>query len=165
MQLQVIYSKIIELRGKQVILDYELAAMYGVETKSLKRAVNRNMSRFPEDFMFQLTKEEFQNLRCQFGTSNPGGTRYMPYAFTESGIAMLSSVLNSDVAIQMNIYIIRAFVLLRKYTLNYKDLADKLLEHDKQFDDVHFVLNHLVNKDTIETTQRQRKKIGFKPQE
>ena len=113
--IDIIRSKIYEFRGRRVMLDRDLAALYGVETKNLNKAVKRNLSRFPDDFMFQLSKEEFESLRFQNGTSNQrGGTRYMPYAFTEQGVAMLSSVLNSETAIQMNIGIMRAFVTLRQ---------------------------------------------------
>ena len=105
---------IVELRGRKIILDYQLAVLYGVETKNLKRAVKANMNRFPSDFMFELTKEEFDSLRCRNFTSNGrGGTRYMPYAFTQEGVAMLSGLLRSEVAVQANIHIMRAFVHLR----------------------------------------------------
>ena len=112
-QLQLIQSKIYEIRGQKVMLDFDLAEMYGTETKYLKRSVKNNIKRFPSDFMFELTKEEFDSLRCSFSTSKRGGTRYMPYAFTEHGVAQLSSVLNSDLAIEINIQIIRAFIAVR----------------------------------------------------
>ena len=130
--------------------------------KNLKRQVNRNIERFPEDFMFQLTKEEFDNLRCQVGTSSYGGTRYLPYAFTEQGVAMLSSVLSSQKAIEVNIAIMRAFVKMRKYAMNYKELAEKLLDHDKQLDDVNEVLNYLMTEKKLEIEQQERPRIGFK---
>ena len=130
--------------------------------KNLKRQVNRNIERFPEDFMFQLTKEEFDNLRCQVGTSSYGGTRYLPYAFTEQGVAMLSSVLSSQKAIEVNIAIMRAFVKMRKYAMNYKELAEKLLDHDKQLDDVNEVLNYLMSEKKLEIEQQERPRIGFK---
>lgn len=118
-QLTVIQSKIYELRGQKVMLDFDLAEMYGMETKRLKESVKRNIKRFPSDFMFELSKEEFESLRSQIATSNKrGGTRYMPYAFTEPGVAMLSSVLNSDVAIEININIMRAFIAVRKVLAN-----------------------------------------------
>ena len=114
-QLQTIQSKIYEIRGQRVMLDFDLAKMYGTETKVLKQAIKRNIRRFPADFMFELTKEEFAFLRSQFVTSKQrGGTRYMPFAFTELGVAMLSSVLRSTVAIQVNIHIMRAFVAVRQ---------------------------------------------------
>lgn len=118
-QLQLIQSKIYEVRGQKVMLDFDLAEMYGTETKRLKEAVRRNIKRFPSDFMFELTREEYSSLRTQFATSKSrGGTRYMPFAFTEHGVAQLSSVLNSDVAIEINIQIIRAFIAIRQLVLN-----------------------------------------------
>lgn len=116
--LQLIQSKIHEIRGQKVMLDFDLAELYGTETKYLKRAVRSNMKRFPSDFMFEITKEEFDRLRCNFSTSKRGGIRYMPFAFTEQGVAMLSSVLNSEVAIETNILIIRVFVAIRQMLLN-----------------------------------------------
>lgn len=118
-ELQLIQSKIYELRGQKVMLDFDLAEMYGTETKRLKKAVKRNSRRFPPDFMFELTKEEFERLRTQFATSNKrGGTRYMPFAFLEPGVAMLSSVLNSDATIEVNIKIMRAFIAVRQLIAN-----------------------------------------------
>jgi hypothetical protein len=157
-----INTKIHTFRDVKVMLDYDLAALYETETKNLKRQVNRNIERFPEDFMFQLTKEEFDNLRCQVGTSSYGGTRYLPYAFTEQGVAMLSSVLSSQKAIDVNIAIMRAFVKMRKYAMNYKELAEKLLDHDKQLDDVNEVLNYLMSEKKLEIEQQERPRIGFK---
>lgn len=117
-ELQVIQNKIYEIRGVSVMLDFDLAEMYGTETKYLKRSVKSNLKRFPSDFMFELTKEEFESLRCRNCTSKRGGLRYMPFAFTEHGVAQLSSVLNSDIAIEVNIQIIRAFVAIRQLVLN-----------------------------------------------
>ena len=120
--LQLIQSKIYEIRGQRVMLDFDLAQMYGTETKVLKQAVKRNIKRFPTDFMFQLTKEEFDQLKTnlifQNGISNWGGTRKLPYAFTEQGLAMLSGILSSDTAIQVNINIMRAFVAVRRLISN-----------------------------------------------
>ena len=116
--LQIIQSKIYEIRGQRVMLDFDLAELYGTETKYLKRAIKNNMKRFPLDFMFELTKEEFDSLRCNFSTSKRGGIRYMPFAFTEHGVAQLSSVLNSDIAIEVNIQIIRAFIAMRQILLH-----------------------------------------------
>lgn len=114
-QLELIQSKIYEIRGQKVMLDFDLAEMYGTETKYLKRSVRNNIKRFPADFMFEITKEEWESLRCKNSTSNNrGGTRYMPFAFTEQGVAMLSSVLNSDTAVEINISIMRAFVTVRQ---------------------------------------------------
>jgi len=109
MELQLIQKKIYEIRGCQTMFDFDLAELYGIETKALKRAVRRNIDRFPSDFMIELTAEEFENLRCQFGASSWGGTRYLSFAFTQEGIAMLSSLLHSPTAIQVNIAIMRAF--------------------------------------------------------
>ena len=115
------------IRGQQVILDFDLASLYGIETKRLKEQVNRNESRFPVDFMFKLTQEEFNSLRSQNATSNKrGGTRYLPYAFTESGIAMLSSVLRTEVAIEVNIRIMRAFTSMRHFLTNNTQIFQRL---------------------------------------
>lgn len=117
MELQVIQNKIYEVRGQKIMLDFDLAEMYGTETKYLKRTVKNNIQRFPIDFMFELTKEEFYSLRCKIGTLNSGRgkhPKYLPYAFTELGVSMLSSVLNSNLAIEINISIMRAFVAVRK---------------------------------------------------
>ena len=114
-EILIIQSKICEVRGQKVMLDFDLAEMYGTETKRLKEAVKRNLKRFPPDFMFELTKDEYSSLRSQFASSNNrGGIRYMPFAFTEHGVAQLSSVLNSDIAIEINIQIIRAFIAVRQ---------------------------------------------------
>ena len=124
-QLQLIRSKIYKIRGQKVMLDFDLAEMYGTETKVLKQSVKRNIRRFPVDFMFKLTKEEFGTLRSQFVTSNKrGGIRYLPFAFTESGVAMLSSILNSEVAIEININIMRAFIAVRQVL--YSPPGDKI---------------------------------------
>jgi len=112
-----VQSKIYEIRGRRVMLDFDLAEMYGVETKSLNLSVKRNMKRFPMDFMFQLSEQEWNSLRLQIETSKRGGRRYSPYAFSEQGIAMLSGLLNSDIAIGVNIIIMRAFVAVREYLL------------------------------------------------
>ena len=151
-QLQLIQSKIYEIRGQKVMLDFDLAEMYGTETKYLKRSVKNNIKRFPSDFMFELTKEEFDSLRCSFSTSKRGGTRYMPYAFTEHGVAQLSSVLNSDLAIEINIQIIRAFIAVRQLISNPPvDRVDKLKEEIKALKDYieeAFTVDHDINDDT-----------------
>lgn len=170
MQLEKIQTKIYEIRGQKVMLDSELAELYEVETKNLNLAVKRNLKRFPPDFMFQLTKSEWDILRLQIETSKGrGGTRYLPYAFTEQGVAMLSGVLNSDKAIETNIAIMRAFVFMRQYALTHKDLTEKLLElenkYDKQFNDIYDAINFLLKKDDQETLQKQRKRIGYKNDE
>ena len=134
------------VRGQQVILDSDLAMLYGVETKRLKEQVNRNMSRFPDDFMFKLTMEEYGSLRSQIATSNKrGGTRYMPYAFTESGIAMLSSVLHSDVAIEVNIRIMRAFTAMRHIMSASAQVLQRLstIEYHQIESDKHIVETNL----------------------
>ena len=127
-------SRIFLLRGEKVILDSDLAELYAVETKALNRTTKRNRERFPEDFMFQLTPEEAANLRCQFGTSSYGGRRYLPYAFTEQGVAMLSGLLNSPRAITVNIGIMRAFVRLRQMISSSTELARKLAALEKKYD-------------------------------
>ena len=129
--LQLIQSKIYEIRGQRVMQDFDLAQMYGTETKVLKQAVKRNIKRFPTDFMFELNKEEFGFLRSQFVTSNQrGGTRYMPFAFTEQGVAMLSSILNSEVAIEINISIMRAFIAVRQLIANPQPDKHSLLQKE-----------------------------------
>ena len=145
------------------MLDRDLALLYGVETKVLNRAVKRNLQRFPLDFMFQLTAEEANSLRCQIGTSNEGrgGRRYLPYVFTEQGVAMLSSVLNSERAIVVNIEIMRAFVKLRQMLASNAELSRRLDEleskYDKQFRVVFDAIRHL-----MATPVRGRKEIGFR---
>lgn len=166
MELQLIYNKIYKIRGQRIMLDFDLAEMYETETKRLKEAVRRNMDRFPDDFMFKLSNEEFENLRTQFATSNRGGIRYMPFAFTEQGVAMLSSVLNSKKAIQVNIAVIRAFVVLRQHLADYKDLKENIATLEKQmnlnFKDINQALHYLLNKDEQQISQHERKQIGFK---
>lgn len=137
------------------MLDFDLAELYGTQTKRLKEAVRRNSTRFPKDFIFELTKKEFETLRTQFATSKRGGTWYFPFAFTEQGVAMLSSVLNSPKAIEVNIQIIRVFVFIRQYALTHKDLTDKLKElesnYNKQFKDVYETINYLLKKSKQES--------------
>jgi hypothetical protein len=162
MELEVIQNKIFEIRGHKVMLDFDLALLYNVETKVLKQAVRRNSNRFPEDFMLELTEIEFGSLRSQFVTSKRGGVRYMPFAFTEQGIAMLSSVLNSEKAIEINISIIRAFVTIRQFTLTYSELKDRIIEIEKQFPDIYKALNYLVDKESSGKNNDERNKIGYK---
>lgn len=144
------------------MLDFDLVLLYNVEIKVLKQSVRRNLNRFPQDFMFELTEIEFNSLRSQFVTSNRGGLRYMPFAFTEQGIAMLSSVLNSDKAIEVNISIIRAFVTFRQFSLTYNELKDRIVEIESQFPDIYKALNYLVDKDAVTKNNEQRNKIGYK---
>ena len=164
---KIIKTKIFEIRGQKVMLDVDLAEMYQVETKVFNQAVKRNLQRFPIDFMFTLTQKEFQGLRSQFATSNRGGTRYLPSAFTEQGVAMLSSILNSEKAIDVNIAIIRTFVLVKQSVLDYKDLSENLkkLERksNKNFKEIFTALNYLITTKQEEKTLKDRKRIGFKP--
>jgi phage regulator Rha-like protein len=161
-----IQHKIFEIRGQKVMLDFDLAQLYEIETKVLKQSIRRNLNRFPSDFMFELTPDEFTSLRSQIVTSSWGGTRYLPFAFTEHGVTMLASILNSDKAININIQIVRAFITLRNWALNYKELADKIAQlendNDKKFADIYEALNYLVSEKEMETNQKERKKIGFK---
>ena len=168
MQIEAIQTKIYEIRGLKVMLDYDLAELYEVQTKNLNLAVKRNFKRFPYDFMFQLSANEWESLRLQIETSKGrGGTRYLPYAFTEQGVSMLSGILNSEKAIDVNISIMRAFVFIRQYALTHKDLTAKLHEleskYDTQFKDVYDAISYLLAKDKTDTNQKQRKRIGYKP--
>ena len=122
------------------MLDFDLASLYNVENKRLKASVRRNINRFPEDFMFEFTEIEFTNLRTKSSSSSYGGLRYMPFAFTEQGIAMLSSVLNSEKAIEVNISIIRAFVTFRQFSLTYNELKDRIAAIESQFPDIYKAL-------------------------
>lgn len=131
---EAIERKIYFIRGKKVMFGTDLASLYGVETKVLNRAVKRNADRLPDDFMFLLTNKEVADLRCQFGTSSWGGQRYLPYAFTEHGILMLSSILHSSRAIQINIHIMRTFVKQREYLMGQKDFKIRVDELEKKYD-------------------------------
>ena len=168
MEIQTIQSRIYEIRGQKVMLDFDLAALYEVETRALKQAVRRNADRFPEDFMFALTKSEWQELitvcdnlpdTVKFSPANP-------FAFTEQGVAMLSSVLKSKKAVAVNISIIRAFVMLRQFALTYSELAEKITKlegrYDKQFADVYEAINLLLQEKQEEIEAKERKRIGFK---
>ena len=163
---EVIEKKILFVRGQKVMLDSDLAVLYGVETKVLIQAVKRNINRFPDDFMFQLTKEEFESLRSQFVTSKEarGGRRYMPYVFTEHGVAMLSSVLNSDRAIEVNIAIMRAFVKLREMLSSNKELARKLEEMEQKYDEQFRVVFDAIRA-LMAQPDKPKEKIGFKGKE
>lgn len=170
MELLNIQRMIFEIRGQQVLLDFDLAKLYGTQTKRLKEAVRRNRERFPKDFMFELSQEEYIALRTQSASLKPSGrgrhSKYPPFAFNEQGVAMLSGVLNTPKAIETNIQIIRAFVFLRKYALSHKELMVQLKElekkYDRQFKDVFDALNYLLNKDIKEKERHDRKRIGFK---
>ena len=157
---ETIESKIFSIRGKRVMLDRDLAILYGVETKYLKQQVNRNIERFPDDFMFQLTREEFNNLRSQIATSSWGGARYLPYAFTEQGVAMLSSVLKSKRAIQVNIQIMRAFIKLKEMLLTHKVLKQRVEEMEKKYD-YQFKIVFDAIKQLLEPPAKPKAKIGF----
>lgn len=187
--IQLIQNKIFEIRGVKVMFDFDLAALYQVQTKVLNQAVKRNIKRFPSDFMFQLTKEEFEILRSQNVTSSWGGQRYRPFAFSEQGLAMLSGILNSDVAIEVNISIMRAFVAIRRQIFsvgynnqNIEDLTQRIkaleeiseetlraindLSEDtrKEFDDIYIALSEMANNQ--QRINRSRNPIGFiKPED
>ena len=178
-----IQNRIYEIRGERVMLDRDLAALYETETKSLNLTVKRNLKRFPVDFMFQLTKEEYESLRFQIETSETGnslrfqnatskgrgGTRYLPYAFTEQGVAMLSGVLNSEKAINMNIAIMRTFIEIRRLSLRQMDLRsqlkqimDRLGEHDIQLNQIYDAMENLLDEGNAQKKWEERERIGFK---
>lgn len=165
---EVVMTKIFIVRGQKVMIDRDLAELYGVETKRLKEAVRRNITRFPEDFMFEMTKEEFLNWRTQFATSNSDkkGLRYAPFCFTEQGVTMLSCVLNSERAININIQIVRIFTKIREILtdtlslkLDIEDIKKKLENQDKNIELVFTYLDELMEK---QENPKPRKQIGFK---
>ena len=163
---EIIANKIYLIRDQKVLLDRDLAELYQVETKVLKQSVKRNLNRFPEDFMFELTKDEFENLRSQIVTSSWGGSRYLPMVFTEQGVAMLSSVLNSNRAIAVNIKIIRIFTKMRAVVsdhlslrLEIEDIKKKMNNHDKNIELVFSYLDELIEKKENPT---EISKIGYK---
>ena len=160
---EIIESKIYLLRGRKVMLDKDLAILYGVETKVLNQAVKRNIKRFPDDFMFQLNRDETSELsRSQFVTLKKGqNIKYLPYAFTENGVAMLSSVLNSDRAITVNIQIMRTFTRLREMIATHKDLQKKIAEMEKKYDHQFKVVFDAI-KQLLAPPEIKKKKIGFK---
>jgi hypothetical protein len=170
MEISILQAKIHELRGQKVMLDFDLAGLYNVQTKVLNQAVKRNQQRFPEDFMFQLTENDYESLRSQIVTLNENGRgkhkKYLPFAFTEQGVAMLSGILHSEVAINVNISIMRTFALIRKLALQNNDFNIKLNDlenkYDKQFNDIYEALNFLIKRDENETVQKERKQIGYK---
>lgn len=155
-----IEQSILLIRGHKVMLDADLAALYGVETGALVRAVKRNIERFPPHFMFQLSKEEFEILRSQTGISRWGGRRYLPYAFTEQGVAMLSSVLRSKQAIQVNIAIMDTFVRLRRMLSSHKELARKLAALEKKYD-AQFKIVFDAIRQLMTPPDTKRRQIGF----
>ena len=149
------------IRGQKVILDKDLAALYGVQTRDLNKAVGRNLDRFPDDFLFRLTPAEFAELKFHFGTSSWGGTRKLPMAFTELGVAMLSSVLKSRRAVLVNIQIMRTFVALRKILETHKDLSRKLEEMEKKYDQRFQIVFEAI-KQLLEPPAKSDRKIGFR---
>jgi len=157
---EIIENKIYLIRGKKVMLDKNLASLYGVETKVLLQSVKRNLERFPDEFMFQLNKQEYNILRSQIVTSSWGGRRYLPHAFTEQGVAMLSSVLKSKRAIQVNILIMKTFVKLRELIASHKDILYKIEEMQKKYDG-QFQLVFEAIKSLMKQPEQKPKKIGF----
>jgi len=158
-----IEQAILLIRGQKVMLDVDLAKLYGVTTFNLNKAVKRNLDRFPEDFMFQLNYQEVRNLIFQFGISSWGGTRKLPRAFTEQGVAMLSSVLKSKRAVQVNIEIMRAFVKLRELLSSHKDLALKLAEMEKKYDSQFKVVFDAIRELMTPIEPPSKPRIGFRP--
>lgn len=167
MQIQVIQKKIYELRGQRIMLDFDLAELYEVETRILNQAVKRNGDIFPEDFMFQLSIGEWEGMSSQFVMTYPQKRpkNALPYAFTEHGVTMLAHILRSKKARQTSIAVVRAFIALKQFALNYNGISDKLREleerYNKQFRDVYEAINFLLHKDKIPTSKNQRKPIGF----
>ncbi len=195
--IQSIQNRIYEIRGERVMLDLDLAALYEVETRVLNQAVKRNTSRFPKDFMFKLSAREWNDMRSQIVTSSVqivgnqngnssqsvttnnltsqnvtsswGGTRKLPYAFTEHGVTMLASVLRSHTAVKMNIAIVRAFIALRKFAVNYdeltdqlKDLKDRVGNHDGQLNQIYEAMENLLDEKAAQRKWEDRQRIGFK---
>jgi hypothetical protein len=166
---ETIINKIYIIRDKKVMIDRDLAELYGVDTRILNQTVKRNLKRFPDDFMFKLTDEEFRNLRSQIVTSSWGGSRFRPMVFTEQGVAMLSSVLNSERAISVNIQIIRVFTRMRVMIESHKEILKKLemlekkdIELDEKVTLIFEYLKELEQTKQEETDLKQRKRIGFK---
>lgn len=164
METTLIQTKIYDLRGLKVMLDFDLAELYETENRALKQSVKRNAARFPSDFMFQLTKEEWQEL-ITVCDKLPKGVKFSPVpplAFTEQGVAMLAGILKTRKAIEVNISIMRAFVEIRRYALNYGDLAERLRALEDKYDDVYDALKYLLNKDQQELEYEERNRIGYK---
>lgn len=157
-----IAAKILLIRGKRVMFDRDLAKLYEVDTRQLTRQVRRNMDRFPEDFMFQLTKGELQNLMCQIGTSSWGGTRKLPYVFTEQGVAMLSGVLHSKRAVQVNIQIMRAFIQLKRMLLTNVGLRRKIEEMEKKYDKQFVIVFQAIKQLLEPPLVKEKRIIGFR---
>ena len=183
MQLPVIHNKIYEIRDQKIMFDFDLAELYEVETRILNQAIKRNINRFPKDFMFQLTKKEWEVLKPQALISNDNnssqsvmssrkhrGASYLPFAFTEHGVTMLASVLRSEKAIKMNIAIVRAFIALRQFAVNYKELAEQIKElrgtvdnHNGQLNQIYDALENLLDDKVAQKKWAEREPIGFKP--
>jgi hypothetical protein len=168
MQLQVIQTKIYEVRGQKVIFDYDIAELYEVETRILNQAVKRNIDIFPQDFMFQITSKEWQDMSSQIVMTsvNKRPKTALPLVFTEHGVTMLANILKSKKARQTSIAIVRAFIALKQFALTNTELNNKLKElegkYNKQFKDVYEAINYLLQKDKQETSQQGRKQIGYK---
>jgi hypothetical protein len=169
MNIQLIQNKIYEIRGVKVMLDFDLAELYEVETKRLNESVKRNIERFPERFMFQLSIEEWKSMWSQFATTSAQQKRRLsnsPYAFTEHGVTMLASILKSQKAIRMNIAIVEAFILLKEYALNHKEIVQKLdeleIKYNRQFTDIFEAINYLLQKDKKKTEVSEMEKIGYR---
>ena len=168
MDLQKIQTKIYEVRGFKVMLDFDLAELYEVETRVLNQAIKRNIDIFPDDFMFQLSKKEWNNMSSQIVMTSPSKRpkTALPLVFTEHGVTMLANVLKSKKARQTSISVVRAFIALKQFALNYKEISDKLkkleTKYNRQFKDVYEAINYLLNKDKLEIEQKERKKIGYK---
>ncbi len=174
MSTSIIHQKIHDIRGQKVMLDFDLAELYEVQTKVLNQAIKRNLKRFPEDFMFQLTRKEYHFLRSQIVTlESPGKgsySKYNPYAFTEHDVTMLASILKSDKAVQMNIAIVRAFIALRQFALNYKDLSihieeirQTVCDHDDQLKMIYAAIEVLLAEKDQQKSWEERDRIGFEP--
>lgn len=168
MELQIIQKKIHEVRGHQVMLDFDLAQLYDVETRVLNQAAKRNLDIFPDDFMFQLTKKEWETISSQFVMTYPSKRpkTALPLAFTEHGVTMLANVLKSAKARQTSVAIVRAFIVLKQFALNSKELTEKLKElenkYNKQFKDIYEAINYLLDKDKQKKDLSERELIGFK---
>jgi hypothetical protein len=165
---EIIQNKIFEIDGHRVMFDFDLSALYSVETRTLKQAVRRNIQRFPRDFLIKIRKDQWKELItiCDKLPETVKHNPVPPFAFTEQGIAMLSSILKSEKAIQVNIAIMRAFVFIRQYALNHRDLTEKLDElekrYNKKFQDIYEAINYLLKKDKEISDHQNRKRIGFK---
>jgi len=176
MELTVIQERIFEIRGQKVMLDYDLAALYDVETRALNQAVKRNQKRFPDDFMFRLSAAEWEAIRQMnsshfvMSSGKHRGARYQPYAFTEHGVTMLASVLKSEKAVEMNILIVRAFIHLRRFALQYRDLSEQIQalkeqlgNHDIQLSQIYDTIERMLDDQTELKSWQKREPIGFKP--